>query len=553
MPDFANTARHEFKSLLAGHPNGATPESIGPWWQPFDLLRTELETRGKAAMYEAWEMLGKTPEGRKLHALVASDSPRAPAQTRGACPPLPATAAAVLEHAAPCAAWLDDYIEYASQAAPMTPRSFHEAAALSLVSIAIARRLVLPVGITNIYPNLYILFMAPSTLYSKTTGFQIMQGVIEAAGLDHLLLPQRMPPEAFIAELGTSIPTSYYDWDDISRDTWLRERAFAAQRGWAIDEASSLFDGMKRDYNTGLLPLLLELYDCKDRKTDQTLGRGRSTIKNAYLSFFGAATPAAMAEHISSLEHWTNGLWARFVLIAPDQAPRFQFFPEHIAPPSALSRRLTEIYRHFAEPRVTITEGDDPRDKKKTRLRVEVDDLNPIHVTLADGVWRAWEAYTKAVRHDLLVDNLVDGSLHANYGRLGTMAIKVAMLLATMDAIKPNQVSIELRHLARAIEICERWRATLHTIWIDGAKSKEAQLSDKVLAMLAGAGPAGMPARDIYRPLGKTPEEIRAVLEELALAGMAEQYYVHGDQTKRRAERWKLCPAEDEMSKCRNV
>ena len=56
--------------------------------------------------------------------------------------------------------WLDDYIAFASKASPLTPTSFHEAAGLFSGSLAIARRIHLPVSVKRnwIRPNLYVLF-----------------------------------------------------------------------------------------------------------------------------------------------------------------------------------------------------------------------------------------------------------------------------------------------------------------------------------------------------------------------------------------------------------
>jgi hypothetical protein len=78
---------------------------------------------------------------------------------------------------------------------------------------------------------------------------------------------------------------------------------------------------------------------------------------------------------------------------------------------------------------------------------------------------------------------------------------------------------IELRHLARAQHILERWRAALHALRSDGLTTHEAKTSDKILALLTDANRAGLLARDIYRPLGLKAADARAILEELALAG----------------------------------
>lgn len=540
--DYTKTARHAFRSLLSGSPNGASPEGMGPWWQTYTILKDSFDEGGADAVNAAFNMLVSTKEGRGLAQLIAGE-PAGATPKISACPPLPAAAAAVLEHTGPCAAWLDDYLDFATQAAPMTPRSFHEAAGLFLISTAIARRLVLQVSTTSIYPNLFALFIAPSTLYSKTTGFKLVTDLIEQAGLTHLILPQRMTPEAFVSEMGMNVSNDMLNgWTEQMVDLWLQERAFAAQRGWAIDEASGLFDSLKRDYNAGLLPLLLELYDCPQTKDERTISRGRMIIRDVYLSFFGAATPSALSEHLTNPTHWTNGLWARFAMVLPDEAPKFQFFPDQMVVPRKVIDGLRRVYTLFPVPTADLAY--DERGEKKTKVYfVQVSNsMLPSTVGMEEGVWDAWRSYTQALRYDLLMGKQVDGSLHASYGRMGTLAIKVAMLLAAVDSTR-LPVVISRRHFARAVAICERWRQNLHTLWTEGVTTQEAQLSDKVMGLLAQVGPSGLSTRGIYRPLGRASDEIRAILEELERAGMVEQFQALGEN-RRKVEFWRLASPE---------
>ena len=60
--------------------------------------------------------------------------------------------------------WLDDYIDDASSKSPMTPKLFHESAGLTLGSAAIARRLVVELPFGPIYPNLFVVWIAQTTL-----------------------------------------------------------------------------------------------------------------------------------------------------------------------------------------------------------------------------------------------------------------------------------------------------------------------------------------------------------------------------------------------------
>ena len=82
-------------------------------------------------------------------------------------PPLPDYVKIDPSNASGASAWVDQYINYAQSISPLTPLLFHESAALWLASVAIPRRLMLPMAFANIYPNLFILWLAPTTLYRK--------------------------------------------------------------------------------------------------------------------------------------------------------------------------------------------------------------------------------------------------------------------------------------------------------------------------------------------------------------------------------------------------
>ena len=152
------------------------------------LLRGEAPALGPAATYGRWKAIvyslvdARTQGGtdfvvRAFNAIVRAHPALAHLMagallpgagglpTRAATiPALPAAAAAVMGHAAPCGRWLDAYVAFAQEAAPMTPRSFHEAAGLFVASVAIGRRLVFYHGLAAFYPNLYCLWLGPTTL-----------------------------------------------------------------------------------------------------------------------------------------------------------------------------------------------------------------------------------------------------------------------------------------------------------------------------------------------------------------------------------------------------
>jgi hypothetical protein len=532
-PHDAETARAVIQAMLNGEPPPSPIPELNGWRQVVEGMAEAYKRTGTPGARQAWATATKIDP--KLNRLISTRGVEPEAPTTAGCPPLPAVAQAIYQDAAPCGAWLDQYIAFATEAAPMTPRSFHEAAGLFAVAVAVARRVCLQIGDhETIYPNLFALFLAPSTVYHKSTGLRLLEGVLQAAGLTHLLLPRKGSPEALVADLD---PYKLPGKKTRDMELFLQRRAFAAQRGYLRDEVSSLFASFKREFNAGLLELILALYDSPAYYDEVTISRDEVVIRDACLSFFGASTPIEMGPHLSENALWGNGLWARFALIAPDEAPVYDFYRPSVQGLIPLGVGLRQMYRLFPSPRAEFVAGDpenpDPLEKQD---HIVVEGQQPASpVTLAPGVWEAWEAYSRATGHTMLVSGGIDGELHANYGRFGTKLIKVAMLLAVMDADE-LPVTVELAHLARAQQIVEGWRASLHRVWNTNAETSEARLTRRVSDRLK-ATKQGMTCHQLTRLLRSNTKETTEALVALEKAGQVVMQQSTG-ANGRRVEVW---------------
>lgn len=424
--------------------------------------------------------------------------------------------------------FLKDYVHFAQVASPMTPIEFHIAAGLSAVSTAIARRCHLRVGAQKIYPNLYTLFVGESTLHRKTTGLNILSGLLERAGMVPMFtLAERQTPEAFTEDLSLSIPRTFDSWTDTAKASWLQRRSLSAQRGWILDEASHLLDSFSRDYTSGLLPVVLDLYDSKDRGGErQTKSYGSEAIENAYLTIFGCTTYGAMAEHMAKASHWRNGLFARFALVTSDVTTEWQFWPSPLEHPYELINALRDIaFGLFGRPpKAEIAENEAGEGQQKSK-KVDVGALPDYAVSLGAGAWQAWERYAKAVSHEMLYSAKQDGSVEdlifANYGRFPTMLIKVAMLFAVMDA-RHVPVTVEAKHIFAAQGIVESWRASLHKVRAGGRISEQRTKADEVTAILSKNGNEWTIRRDLLRALNAAWSDLEQTIKDLQATGEIE-------------------------------
>jgi Protein of unknown function (DUF3987) len=513
-----DNARAAIRGVLAGNPpNGTRPEDCGEWCEAVRGVFDGWKDGKTEGARHIWGVLSR---GRpELQRLVAEDPAREPIRERAALmPELPADAQDVYRHLEPCGQWLEEYVAYAMHAAPMTPRNFHEAAGLFAASMAVARRLVCVHGAHRTYPNLYFLFVSPSTVDHKSTGKDVLQAVIHGAGLAHLLMPRKATPQALVHDLDYAKLPKPRQLLDL--DAFLLRRAFAAQRGWLRDEASALFASLKQEFNSGLLELILELYDCPEYYDDLTISRDETRIDRAYLSFFGLSTPVEMAPHFANLGYWSNGLWARCLVLTPDDSERpFQFFPQTVPNDGTVIGGLNRMYHLFPQPRAEL-DSVEVRDSKPEQVIRLLNMSPPAVVRLAPGVWEAWEAYSKATTHTLLHAKAVEEELFSSYGRFGTLSMKIAMLLAVMDACEPT-ITIELRHYAAAQQRVEAWRAGLHRLWSSQSATNETRLMERIDKKLKQAGASGITVRELCISLHQSSKEIGEALMLLSKSGKA--------------------------------
>lgn len=413
--------------------------------------------------------------------------------------------------------WLSLYIAFGCKAAPMAPALFQQIIGQVLLSTAIARRVYLRLGNVYLYPNIYALIVANSTLYTKSTAFEIGKHTLEKAGLLRFTLPVGITPQSLVGELTNRTPETFSEWEKGDQDDWRDERPFAAQRAWLMDESASLLDSFNQKTTADLLTHVLKLYDCPEKLTAaSTVGRGRQTIRYAYLTICGPTTPAAMRVHLGNRDHWGNGLFARFIFVTPNTPPIRKFYPEPCDVPEALSAPLHALALEHLETPKEAAMGT-PRPPQA------------ISAVLADGVWEMWDAYHKGL-WELMNKHLVPEKLYPNYGRLHTTAMKFAMQLATIDWSMlggKGPIHVTRAHLAKAQLLTEDYRASLHRMIEDASRPTEDEDSEKKILGYLESAAKGLTTREISRATHmSTPVqriELDQILERMMKDGLIVQ------------------------------
>ena len=453
------------------------------------------------------------PPGPEVEALTSAPS-------TGLRPALPAYAALTEEdirRAQLGRAWLGDYVSWAQKAAPASPEIFHEAMGLWLLASVSTRRIALQWGGRNVYGNLYVMIVAKTSLYRKSTAMRQVLRVLEAAKLDALRLPEDATPEALFDELAGVKPSNFDALSDSQRDDWLKGRTVAAQRTFMKDEASSIFANLRKEYYGGLAELLLQGYDPDGGRIQKLLkGRGLVTLNRMCLSFLGATTPVMLAKYMTNEER-ENGFFARMAIITPEGPPVYKSSFDPVNVPPALSGRLYEIFTQ-------VLPWNRTGGKSSGGALAEMVEQPVMKVTIAPAAATKLDHYGKAIGFDML-ENEAAGDKDASYSRLPEMAIKIALLLA-MSETTPGQIAhITMENALAALVIAERWRESLYRLDRDTARATGNRTEDKVLDYLRTAGATGATLREIKRDCAiRDQRYVVEALTSLADAGLIELY-----------------------------
>lgn len=401
--------------------------------------------------------------GKELRSLRKKRNTAAVVRMHAGYTPLPDD----LTYEEPTFNWLRQYIDYSTEWSPSAYPMLHEAVGLWLLSTVIAGRVTFYDSFTR-RTSLYLLNVADSGKYGKTSTVKIGKGVLTSAQLDHLLIGHSTP-QSFFDQCLAKLPSNWDELTSVQQEVVKLTLRHAAQRGWESDEFGAWAAGMLKDGNimSDFVRVLLKMTDDEDRYSWSTRTHGTLQMERPTLALLASTTPMHLQPIArSGSKFWSDGLWARFAVVAPDptiqpEARRRPYGDAIQSVPKSIVTTLQRLDQRLGHPVLQIHEHRDDTDgRRKVTRTVEVRPPSTGHIHIettseaADAAFKyhAWLFSQQRHTTRLPVD------LWSSYMRFQERALRIAAIVA---AVEGDDV-IDLRRWKIAQAIVERQRLALH-------------------------------------------------------------------------------------------
>lgn len=305
--------------------------------------------------------------------------------------------------------WLESYLQYTEN--HEAPEKLHWWTALAVLSAAIRRRVWLTRGRQGryvIYPNLYIIFVAPSALVMKSAAIKIGVELLTEAVPAMTIMQDRMTPEGLVRHLNRTTVT---DQRVLTKDSHVFIYA---------DELANLF-GYDKATASRMAILLTRTYECPKRYEHTTAGEGQVTIYNSYPTLLAATDPVNLKVLPPDA---VGGLIGRLIFVNETKPRKRVAWPDDTSTclplEEPLIHDLTQISNLQGE--MTVT----PMGRKR---------------------FAEWYESEQHVRTD------TDPQLGAFRARCHDTALKVAMLISVA---RSDSLVLDAPHILGGIEFIER-------------------------------------------------------------------------------------------------
>ena len=354
--------------------------------------------------------------------------------------------------------WISDYTEWAETCTD-APRIFHRWTGLSAVSSAVGRDRYLRLGNHKLHTNLWLILVAPSSAYRKSTCLSLAKSMV-AKGFKNRVLPDDWSVEAFISILERNPVGTLYNQEFYT---------FTAM--------------LNRSYMESAKPLLTELYDVPSELV-RHLQSGTKTVDRPCVGILSATTVDWMLSRMKE-EDFAGGFIPRFVLIPAFHKQRTMSLPEAAD---------ADVYRDLVR-----------------RLK-ELAPSKPGEMTLTDEARAFYHEWYKQTEDKYL--NTVGNQtiLSGYYHRLMTSCLKVAMLVAVDEG---RDTLVDSPDMITATEWCDEVLYVSSELLSDDLTFTKDQRDRRTVLNLIKGSPEGITRTNLIRTSRLSKNNLDRVVESL--------------------------------------
>jgi len=202
-----------------------------------------------------------------------------------------------------------------------SPTLFFVWNALWLLSTVLKREAWLRWYPGKLWPNLYVVIVAPPALCRKSSSMTIgdkllrslpscLPSTLDAYKKETKIITGKTTPEGLLGALAPDTKM-FFKREEVDESAKLVTVEKGSQVALSISEFA-VFLG-KQQYNTGMVTLLTDLFDCKDSDAEVTRGRGEKPLTDIYVTLFGAITPDGLRMSVPE-EAFGGGFMSRMII-----------------------------------------------------------------------------------------------------------------------------------------------------------------------------------------------------------------------------------------------
>lgn len=348
--------------------------------------------------------------------------------------------------------WLSAFLDYTSHGE--APKRMYFWAGASAIAGALRRKVWIDEISFKWYPNMYVVFVAPPGVVSKSTTASLAMDLLREVpginfGPDVVTWPALV--SAFVDALeGVETPDGIVPMS-------------------AITMESSEFGNLLNPNDQGMLNLLIELWDGRAKAFEKrTKYSGSEKIQNPWINMIACTTPSWIA--INFPENIIGGgFTSRCIFVYADTKERFVAYPSKVAQVD-----VSETRNRLIEDLIEIS-----------KLQGEY--------KLSDEAVEWGEQWYESLMHKSR-DKMHDDRIGYYISRKQTHVHKLAMIITASSS---DELTIPLENLQTAEQMVTELEPDMHFVFSKVGKSDISAHADKIVMYVHGRG--RVPYTEVYR------------------------------------------------------